>query len=252
MSALSVTLSQVAPAAGTTAGPVQAQGLTKWIDERPILQDIDLTITPGRYVALLGANGAGKSTLLKILSTLSTPTSGQLLLFGRPATGNLAAIRARLGLIGHQSMLYHDLSARENLEFFGRLYGVKHATQRAMELLEMLHLADRAGDCVKTFSRGMNQRVSIARALMHDPELLLADEPFAGLDAPSTAAVEAVLAQLHAAGKTIILANHDIAQSLRLAQTAVVLRGGRKVIAAATSALDAAQVLAQMQTTEAP
>ena len=247
MSVFTAIIDQAPPAAATTAGQVEALGLSKAIDERPVLRDISFVITPGRYVALLGANGAGKSTLLKILATLTPPTSGRLQLFGRSLTRDLAAVRARIGLIGHQSMLYHDLSARENLEFFGRLYGVKNVAARALHLLETLGLAQRAEDCVKTFSRGMIQRVAIARALMHNPDLLLADEPFAGLDAPSIAAVEEVLARLHAAGKTIILANHDIAQSLRLAEQAIVLRRGRKVIGAPTRSLEAADVLGEMQ-----
>jgi heme exporter protein A len=247
VSAFTAILNQAPAAAAATAAHVEVQGLGKTIDERTVLHDITFAITPGRYVALLGANGAGKSTLLKILATLTPPTGGKLHLFGENATRNLNAVRARIGLIGHQSMLYHDLSARENLEFFGRLYGVKNVTHRAMELLETLGLAQRAEDCVKTFSRGMTQRVSIARALMHNPDLLLADEPFAGLDAPSVAAVEEVLSTLHRAGKTIILANHDIAQSLHLAQHAIVLRRGRKVISAATCNLEAADVLGEMQ-----
>ena len=232
------------------AMPVRAVGLCKAIDERPILRGIDLEISAGSFVALLGANGAGKSTLLKILSTLGAPTGGTLELFGetmKTSGVGAAKIRARIGLIGHQSMLYHDLSARENLEFFGKLYGVNRPRERAMTLLTALGLAERAGDAVKAFSRGMAQRVSIARALMHDPELLLADEPFAGLDAPSTAILERVLTSLHESGKTIILANHDIGQSLRLSQRAVVIRKGQKVIDAASTALDAKTVLATME-----
>lgn len=226
--------------------PVCARALGKSLDERPILQGITLEIAQGEFVALLGANGAGKSTLLKTLSTLITPSSGTLELFGHSPRHHAAKIRARLGLIGHQLMLYGDLTAHENLVFFGRLFGVKNAAERARSLLATLGLEKRADDAVKTFSRGMAQRVSIARALMPDPELLLADEPFAGLDAPSTDMLERVLAELHAAGKTIILANHDIRQSLRLAGRAIVLRKGRKVIDDAASTLDVETVLHQM------
>lgn len=234
-------------AAPAATVPVRAVGVCKSIDERPILKGIDLELGRGRFVALLGANGAGKSTLLKLLSTLTTPTSGRLELFGMEARGSAAVrVRAKIGLIGHQSMLYHDLSARENLEFFGALYGVADARGRAMELLGALGLAKRANDAVKAFSRGMMQRVSIARALMHDPELLLADEPFAGLDAPSAAMLEGVLRTLHGSGKTIVLANHDIGQSLRLAERAVVLKAGRKVIDGPTSELDERLVLGEM------
>jgi len=230
-----------------TGIPVRAVGLSLSIESRPILQNIDLEISRGRFVALLGANGAGKSTLLKILSTLNAPTSGTLELFGVSAASAAAQSRRHIGLIGHQTMLYHDLSALENLTFFAKLYDLRHPRERAMELLTQLGLAHRAGDPVKAFSRGMAQRVAIARALLHEPELLLADEPFAGLDAPSSAMLERLLKELHASGKTIILANHDIAQSLRLAERAVVLAGGRKVIDAPAGSLDSSLVLARME-----
>ena len=232
--------------ATTAAAAVRAAGLDKHIDERPILRGIDLTIVPGSFVALLGANGAGKSTLMKVLATLIPATGGTLELFGTPVRAAGAAIRRRIGLIGHQSMLYHDLSARENLILFGRLYDVPDAPARADRLLAELGLAQRGHDPVKAFSRGMAQRVAIARALMHSPDLLLADEPFAGLDAPSSALLERVLTDLHQGGKTIILANHDIHQTLRLVQRAVVLRQGVKVIDAAANTLDVERVLEQM------
>ena len=174
MTALAVK-SQSVPAAAVVA--VAAKDLSKSIDERPILHRLNLQILPGEFVALLGANGAGKSTLLKVLATLTPQTAGELLLFGQSATREMIRVRGRIGLIGHQSMLYRDLSAWENLEFFGKLYGVKDPGRRADELLAALSLADRAQDAVKTFSRGMTQRVAIARALMHNPDLLLADEP---------------------------------------------------------------------------
>lgn len=246
MTALATTSST--PLATPAAAPaaIAARGLRKVIDERPILHDLALDIPRGAFVALLGANGAGKSTLLKLLATLTTPTAGELTLLGLPVKSNAAKVRGRIGLIGHQSMLYHDLSARENLVFFGKLYGIKNPAARADHLLDSLGLLHRANDPVKAFSRGMTQRVAIARALVHDPELVLADEPFAGLDAPSAAVLESVLAQLHRAGKTIVLANHDIAQSLRLSRHAVVLRRGRKVIDAPSDSLSAPDVLAHM------
>jgi ABC-type multidrug transport system ATPase subunit len=222
---------------------VRAVGLSKWIDERVILSGLDVGIASGQFVALLGANGAGKSTLLKILSTLMAPSGGTLELFGRPAVPrNATPLRARIGLVGHQSMLYRDLSARENLEFFGRLYGVGDADVRAERLLDTLGLIDRADDPVKSFSRGMTQRVSIARALMHDPELILADEPFAGLDAPSTRDLERLLHELHDGGRTIIVANHDVNQSLSLAERAIVLRQGRLVLDRACGRTDVAEI----------
>jgi heme exporter protein A len=169
-----------------------------------------------------------------------------LALFGETLKGEAAGLRARLGLIGHGAMLYRDLSARENLVFFSRLYDLPDAASRADELLDYVGLSARACDPVKTFSRGMAQRVSIARALVHDPDLLLADEPFAGLDAPSQGMLQQMLARLHGEGKTIILASHDLAQSLGLAQRALVLRQGRLVVDEETSRLDAQAVLAEV------
>jgi heme exporter protein A len=223
--------------------PVVARGLGKAIDGRAILRDIDLEVRPGEFLAILGANGAGKSTLLKIIATLTAASSGALRLFGREVTRDNAGLRARIGLIGHQSMLYRDLTARENLEFFGRLYGIEKPVARARQLLEVVGLADRADDAVKSFSRGMVQRVAIARALVHNPELMLADEPFDGLDAPSVTATEALLTHLHSLGKTIILVNHDIPQSLELARRIVVLRRGAVAVDAPARSLDVTTAL---------
>jgi heme exporter protein A len=229
-----------------TAPAVCGKGLGKTIDEKRILADLSFEIPRGRYVALLGANGAGKSTMLKVLATLIPATEGELALLGETVRQGGAKLRARLGMIGHGAMLYRDLTALENLVFFGRLYRLSDAPGRARELLERVGLSGRAHDPVKTFSRGMTQRISIARALMHDPDLLLADEPFSGLDAPSREMLEGMLAALHDSGKTVILANHDIAQSLALAEQALVLRRGRLVIDRPTAELDVPVVMKEV------
>ena len=226
---------------------VTAWQLSKRIDDRPVLENIQFALPAGKSVALLGANGAGKSTLLRILATLVPPTSGELWLFGKPVSRDGAAARARIGLIGHQSMLYRDLSARQNLEFFCRLYGIRKPRERAEALLQSVGLIDRADDPIKTFSRGMTQRAAIARALVHDPDLLLADEPFDGLDAPSSSVLEKLLQGLQSAGKTLILANHDIHQSLRLTDRTIVLREGQIVIDEPSRDLSAAAVIAEME-----
>lgn len=214
----------------TTASVVRAVDLGKWYDNRCVLDAVNLDIVPGSLLTLLGANGAGKSTLLRMLATLTGISRGELFLFGEKATTASTALRARIGMIGHQPILYRDLSVMENLLFFGGLYGISEPRRRAEELLARVGLTDRGGDAVKNLSRGMTQRVAIARALMHDPPLLLADEPFAGLDAPSSTNLERLLNDLQHQGKTIILSNHDIAQSLRLARQVIVLRQGRVVI----------------------
>jgi heme exporter protein A len=177
-----------------------------------------------------------------------TPASqGSLQLFGEDSAGNSAALRGRIGLIGHQSMLYRDLTARENLIFFGRLYGLKNVAARVEHMLEVVDLADRGDDEVKAFSRGMTQRLAIARALLHEPQLLLADEPFAGLDVASVDALETLLRQLHQDGRTVVLVNHDIAQSLRLAQRVVVLRQGTIALDQFCGMLTAGDVLAEVK-----
>ena len=208
---------------------VRVRGLCKRIDDRPILHDINLDIAPGSFIALLGPNGAGKSTLLNVLSTLTGFTSGELYLFGQRVQRSNVQLRARIGLLGHQPMLYRDLTAMENLVFFGRLYGVANPQQRATELLERVALQERGNDPAGVFSRGMLQRLAVARSLVHDPQIILADEPFSGLDLPSIQAVETLFSDLHRQGKTILLSNHDVAQSLRLVQRVLVLRKGRLI-----------------------
>lgn len=231
------------PATTATPAPaVQARGLGKVIDDRPLLHALDFTVARGSHVALLGSNGAGKSTLLRMLGLLTAPTDGTLMLFGRSVDRDEPTVRSRIGMIAHGAMLYRTLTARENLLFFGRLYGVPDVEARAREMLDMVELLDRADDAVQTFSRGMLQRVSIARAIMHDPDLLLADEPFTGLDSPSKDRLEALLEDIRKQGTTIIMANHDVAQSLVLADQVIVLQHGRQVLDERTTAVDLEQV----------
>lgn len=230
----------------TSVDVIAARRLGKKIDDRRILHDITIHIGSGDFTALLGANGAGKTTLLKIIATLIAASEGTIELFGEALTRDKGAARSRIGLIGHGMMLYRDLGILDNLLFFGRLYGVRKPRKRAEALLAQVALHHRRFDAVGTLSRGMAQRASIARALMHDPELLLADEPFAGLDAPSTSMLEGVLRRLNESGKTIVLVNHNVGQSLELASQAVVLRQGRVVIDDATSELTTGQVLKEV------
>ena len=246
---LAAATSDAVPASSEASGvpcAVEADGVTLRLDDRTILKNVHLRLAPGGTLALLGANGAGKSTLLKVLAMLLHPTSGALRLFGQPAGPLAGGLRRRLGIIAHQPMLYRDLTLTENLQFFGKLYGRTDTAVRARELLDRVGLRDRAGDPVKTLSRGMTQRVAIARALMHDPDLLLADEPFDGLDAPSVRTTETLLRDLRAQGKTLIVSNHDVRQSLELAAEVVVLRRGAVVLRAPAPQLTVEAVLAEM------
>jgi len=231
----------------TTPLVVGARGLGKTVDRRIVLHDVNLRIRAGEYIAILGTNGAGKTTLLKLLATLTTPTTGQLQLFGNDAMRTPSAIRRRIGLIDHQLLLYRDLSAIENLEFYAGLYGLDEPTKRAEEMLHRFNLLDRADDPVKSFSRGMSQRLAIGRALLHDPDLILADEPFAGLDAPSSEFLENAFQQIVTAGKTVVLVNHDIEQTLRLVDRVIVLRGGTIALDQPTHRLYLEEILAEVK-----
>ena len=228
------------------AAVVELAALSKSIDDRPILQNISFSLQPGEYLSLLGANGAGKSTLLKMLATLIPPSSGSISLFGQNASANSANLRARIGLIGHQPMLYGELTAQENLTFFAKLYGVANPSAKATELLQKVGLGHRAKDRVKGFSRGMTQRVAIARALLHDPELILADEPFAGLDEGSSRIVENMLSELNQQGRTIILVNHAIERTLQLSKRTIVLKSGQILADEPSSRLSASRIIEEI------
>jgi heme exporter protein A len=233
-------------AASTSAPAVRAESLRKVLDDRIVLRDLTFTLPRGRFVGLLGANGAGKSTLLKLISGLAPATSGTLQLFGDAHGRDAAALRLRIGLISHGPMLYRDLSPRENLIFFGSLYRLPNPAARADALLESLGLADRANDPVKNFSRGMVQRTAIGRSLLSDPDLLLADEPFSGLDAPSRRILENILGTLHSQGKTIILAHHDLTHTLSLVEHVLVLRRGGLAMDSASAGLTPDALLQEM------
>ncbi len=196
---------------------------------RRALAHIDLACESGDIVGLLGPNGAGKSTLLAILATLLTPSSGSVRYGGQTLAEAGPALRGRLGFLAHDLYLYPELTARENLAFFARLYALDHPDRRAGEALEQAGLASRADDQVARFSRGMRQRVALERALIHRPRLLLLDEPFTGLDQMSTMALVTRLRGLSATGCVVILATHDLDVVDTLLTRAVYLQQGRAV-----------------------
>ncbi len=192
-----------------------------------VLAGVDLVVEGGECVALLGANGAGKTTLLRVLATLLRPSGGRLRLFGEDAASRPAAVLRKIGYVGHESACYVDLTARENLAFYAELYGVTDADERVAELVEWTGLGSAARRPVRTFSRGMTQRLALARALLHRPELLLLDEPFSGLDPQATSTLDALLRDLRAAGHAIVLATHDVPRAAALASRVVMLHRGR-------------------------
>jgi heme exporter protein A len=164
--------------------------LTKQFGPFLALRGIDLDIRPGEFVTIVGPNGAGKTTLLRILATLSRPTHGHVSIAGHPLPKGADDARRQIGLLSHQPLLYGDLTAEENLRFFGQMYDVPQLEARILELLDRVELLDRRQDRARTFSRGMQQRLAIARALLHDPAVVLLDEPFTGLDPRSSDRLE--------------------------------------------------------------
>jgi len=195
---------------------------------RKALSQISFTCDAGEIVGLLGPNGAGKSTLLNILATLLAPSLGRVE-YGHMTADAGAAVRAQIGMLGHDLFLYPELTARENLSFFGHLYGLRDVAERVASALDRASLASRADDQVGGFSRGMRQRVALERALLHGPRLILLDEPFTGLDQASTAALIARLQERQQAGCLIILATHDLDVAEGLLSRAIYLKDGRMV-----------------------
>jgi heme exporter protein A len=214
---------------------LRARGVVKRFGALSALEGVDLAVPPGSLLAVLGPNGAGKSTLLRLLAGLSRPTSGEVTIAGVRA--DRPAARARVGLVAHATFLYGALTARENLIFAGRLYGVADPAARADALLAEVGLAAVAGRAAGTFSRGMAQRLAVARGLVHDPELLLLDEPFTGLDRAGSERLGARLSSLRDAGRALVLVTHDAARAAALADRVVILSGGRLVYQAERGAI---------------
>lgn len=203
--------------------------LARHYGRRKALSQVNFTGAAGEIIGLLGPNGAGKSTLLNILATLIAPSRGMVLYGERTAVQGGAEVRGRIGMLGHDLFLYPELTARENLVFFARLYGRRDVATAAQVALTQAGLVDRGDDLVSGFSRGMRQRVALERALLHDPRLVLLDEPFTGLDQASTAALVARLRERQAAGCIIIVATHDLDVADGLLSRAIYLKNGRIV-----------------------
>jgi heme exporter protein A len=196
--------------------------------ERVALAGVTLELPRGATLAVFGANGAGKTTLLRVLATLLRPHAGAVSVLGRTLPREGWAVRGRIGLVAHEPLLYRDLTARENLRFHARLHGVAEA--RCAELLSAVGMARRADEPVRSLSRGMAQRVAICRAVLHEPELLLLDEPFANLDPGAAGAVAGLVGR--ASGTTRVLISHDVEDGLAEADLVLGLRGGRPALLA--------------------
>jgi ABC-type multidrug transport system ATPase subunit len=216
------------PPEPAAAPAVEARGLSRRFGARAALAGIDLLLRAGEFACVFGPNGAGKSTLLRLLARLSRPTAGSIRIFGVDLHGESCdRARARIGMVGHASFVYAGLTVRENLIFQARMFGVADASARCDSLLAELGLTDREGDPAGTLSRGLLQRLAIARALVHDPDLLLFDEPYTGLDPLAAELLSQRLGGLHRQGRTIILTTHDLALGHRLATRLLVLHRGR-------------------------
>jgi heme exporter protein A len=206
---------------------LQLVDVSRHFGRRRALNRVSLTAGAGTITALLGRNGAGKSTLLSIASTLLQPSSGRVRYGAHDAASAGSRLRARIGMLGHELYLYQELSAAENLRLFARLYNLADVERRIDDALDRAGLRDRRDDQIAAFSRGMRQRLALERALIHEPRLLLLDEPFTGLDAASREALRTRLCAARSAGAIVLLTTHDTAAIEGLADTVVSLVDGR-------------------------
>ena len=207
---------------------IEVENLSKSFGWLSALRGLDLHVRRGEFLLLLGANGSGKSTLLRLLCGLSKASGGAIRIGGWSLPQEAEAVRANIGLLAHRPLLYGNLTARENLDFFGSLYGIapEERERRRDELLRQVGLQARADQLARSFSRGMQQRLSLARALLHQPDLLLLDEPQTGLDSAARAMLDELLAAAHARGCTIIMSTHDLSRKPALANRALILARG--------------------------
>jgi heme exporter protein A len=216
------------------AEAIALDGLERRYGERSVLRGVSIRVEEGQTLAVFGANGAGKTTLLRVLATLLRPHGGTAAVLGASLPGEAWRVRGRIGLLAHEPLVYPDLSARENLVFHARLHGLAHA--RVDEMLERVGLGRRAADPVREQSRGMVQRLAAARAVLHDPEVLLLDEPRAGLDPAAAEQLEPLIGR--ASGRTRVLVTHDVERGLAEADVVLGLRAGAAELAGGRAAAD--------------
>ncbi len=208
---------------------VLVRGLAKNYGHVEALRGLDMTVQRGTFLTIFGPNGAGKTTLLKVLATLTRPTQGTVLVNGNDVVRKARVVRQQIGVISHNTYLYPQLTALENLEFYARMYGLRDGREQAFALLSRLGLSSRMHDRVATYSRGMQQRLSIARALLHRPQVLLLDEPYTGLDQHAASVLAQVLRDLRDGDRTVIMTTHNIEEGLAGSDRAAILVSGRLV-----------------------
>jgi heme exporter protein A len=217
---------------------IQASGLVKAFGLRPVLRGISFTVERGTLASLLGVNGSGKTTLMRILAGLSNPTAGSVTIGGWSLPKEASAVRAQLGVVAHLPLLYDDLTASENLRFFGQLYGIPNATDRIAAVLNRVDLGKRSGDLVRSFSRGMQQRLGIARAILHDPAVLLLDEPYTGLDVKGAEMLDGLLREWKTTGRTVIMTSHDLERAKTFSDQVLIIHQGKLAADTATATID--------------
>jgi heme exporter protein A len=235
---------------------IELRNLTKAFGSKVALRAVNLKVAEGESLVIFGPNGAGKTTLIRILASLSRPTGGSVQIGGLDLQTHAEGIRRYLGVVSHAPLLYDSLTAEENLRFFGRLYGMADSEARIAQMLEQVGLASRRRDLVRTFSRGMVQRLSIARALLHNPAVLLLDEPDTGLDPQAAEMLHGLLAELsgrarragepaeraNAGRRTIVTITHNLERGLAIADRIAILANGRLVYETETTDLNAADL----------
>jgi heme exporter protein A len=217
---------------------IHINGLVKRYGLNTALRGVDLHVREGEFVTLVGPNGAGKSTLMRIVATLLTPTEGEVSVGGWDFPKHADKVRRHIGLVSHQSLLYQDLSAAENLTFFARLYHLDNIPDRVDSALKKVGLFARQRDPVGSFSRGMVQRLTIARATLHEPDVLLLDEPYTGLDQDASILLDNLLEQEAQKGRTIMMITHDLIHGLEHSQRVAILNNGRITYEMETASID--------------
>jgi heme exporter protein A len=207
---------------------IEVRDLTKTFGRRQVLRGLSFDVERGGFLSIFGPNGAGKTTTLRILATLTAPTSGTITVAGHDAREDAMPVRAMIGLISHSPLLYLDLTAYENLRFYADMYGIDDREARIAELLDRVELSHRRYDVVRTFSKGMRQRLAIARAILHRPRVLLLDEPHSGLDPRAVDILDGLLAEIRSE-HTFVMVTHSIQKGLELATQALIIEGGTVV-----------------------
>ncbi len=222
------------------AQTIEVRKLIKSFGHHRALRGVDLSVAEGEFLTLFGPNGAGKTTLIRVVASLTRPTAGTVHVRGEDLSKAATSLRRHIGLISHNPLLYGDLTPDENLRFFARMYDLADSASRIDAVLEQVGLAARRRDPVRTFSRGMVQRLAIARAILHDPAIMLLDEPYTGLDLQAADMLRAVLQDLAASDRTVILTTHNLEQGLEMCDRAAILSRGKMAWEGARAGLDLA------------